>query len=139
MRRWMHNTHTVVPAQAGTHNTVPLETTHGFPPAGERQGWCSAFFSLAALALISSAQSQPYPARPIRLVVPFAAGGTADVIARSVANEAGAQLGQSFVLDNRGGANGIIGIDIVAKRPRTAEQGPRLRGCDPVVGCARRW
>ncbi len=67
------------------------------------------------LAFASSADAQPYPARPIRLIVPFAAGGTADVIARSVTHEAGARLGQPFVLDNRGGANGIIGTDIVAK------------------------
>jgi tripartite-type tricarboxylate transporter receptor subunit TctC len=77
----------------------------------------SAFFLFAALAFVSSAQAQPYPTRPIRLIVPFAAGGTADVIARSVGNEVGAQLGQPFVLDNRGGANGIIGTDIVAKAP----------------------
>jgi len=55
------------------------------------------------------------PTRPIRLVVPFPAGGTADVIARGIANEVGVQLGEAFVIDNRGGANGIIGTDIVAK------------------------
>ena len=70
---------------------------------------------LAAFNCAVFAHAQPYPTRPIRLVVPFAAGGTADVIARNVTNEVGAQLGQSFVLDNRGGANGIIGTDIVAK------------------------
>ena len=85
--------------------------------AWERPGWRSAFFLLATLAFLSSAQSRQYPTRPIRLIVPFAAGGTADVIARGVANEVGAQLGQSIVLDNRGGANGIIGTDIVAKAP----------------------
>ncbi len=63
----------------------------------------------------ASAVAQNYPTRPIRLVVPFPAGGTADVIARSVANEVGAQLGVSFVVDNRGGANGIIGTNIVAE------------------------
>jgi tripartite-type tricarboxylate transporter receptor subunit TctC len=70
---------------------------------------------LAALAYSYCATAQNYPTRPIRLVVPFPAGGTADVIARAVANEAGAQLGQPFVIDTRGGANGIIGTDIVAK------------------------
>ena len=67
------------------------------------------------MLFLNAATAQTYPTRPIRLVVPFAAGGTADVIARSVANEAGAQFGQPFVIDNRGGANGIIGTDIVAK------------------------
>lgn len=69
------------------------------------------------LVMASAALSQPYPTRPIRLVVPFAAGGTADVVARAVTNEVGAQFGQAIVLDNRGGANGIIGTDIVAKAP----------------------
>jgi tripartite-type tricarboxylate transporter receptor subunit TctC len=59
--------------------------------------------------------AQDYPSRPIRLVVPYPAGGTADVLARGIANETGARLGQTFVIDNRGGANGIIGSDIVAK------------------------
>ena len=72
---------------------------------------------LAVLTVAPLAQAQPYPTRPIHLVVPFPAGGTADVIARGIANEVGAQLGQPFVIDNRGGANGIIGIDIVAKAP----------------------
>jgi tripartite-type tricarboxylate transporter receptor subunit TctC len=49
------------------------------------------------------------------MVAPFPAGGTADVLARQVTNEVGAQLGQQFVLDNRSGANGIIGTDTVAK------------------------
>ena len=72
------------------------------------------------LVCIANAAAQTYPTRsirPIRLIVPFAAGGTADVIARSTSNEVGAQLGQPFVLDNRGGANGIIGTDLVAKAP----------------------
>jgi tripartite-type tricarboxylate transporter receptor subunit TctC len=74
---------------------------------------------LAALILpllgLSGAVAETYPSRPIRLVAPFPAGGTADAIARTVGNQVGAQLGQSFVIDNRAGANGIIGTDIVAK------------------------
>jgi tripartite-type tricarboxylate transporter receptor subunit TctC len=67
------------------------------------------------LFLCSLAVAADYPSRPIRLVAPFPAGGTADVVARTITNEAGAQLRQSFVLDNRAGANGIIGTDTVAK------------------------
>ena len=67
------------------------------------------------LAFSSAALAQSFATRPIRLVTPFPAGGTADVVARTVTNEVGAQLGQPFVLDNRSGANGIIGTDIVAK------------------------
>ena len=76
-----------------------------------------AAFTFVSILTCATSAAQPYPTRPIRLIVSFAAGGTADVIARSVGNEAGAQLGQPLVLDNRGGAKGIIGIDIVAKAP----------------------
>lgn len=72
---------------------------------------------LPLLLCSMQAQSDVYPARPIRLVAPFPAGGTADAIARIVANEVAVGLGQSFVIDNRSGANGIIGTDIVAKAP----------------------
>jgi tripartite-type tricarboxylate transporter receptor subunit TctC len=75
---------------------------------------------LAAVSLcllIASTSDAAYPTRPIRLIAPFPAGGTADVVARTVTNEVGAQIGQPFVLDNRSGANGIIGTDTVAKAP----------------------
>jgi tripartite-type tricarboxylate transporter receptor subunit TctC len=55
--------------------------------------------------------------RPIRLVVPFAPGGTNDIIARSVGDRLGERLGQPFVIDNRGGANSVVGCDIVAHSP----------------------
>jgi tripartite-type tricarboxylate transporter receptor subunit TctC len=71
---------------------------------------------IASLALVAAnAIGQTYPNRPVRIVVPFPAGGTSDVIARSVTNELERQLGQSFVIDNRGGANSIIGSEIVAR------------------------
>ena len=72
---------------------------------------------LAVLFFALQAQAEGYPSRPIRLVAPFPAGGTADAIARTVANEVASTLGQSFVIDNRSGANGIIGTEIVAKAP----------------------
>ena len=56
-----------------------------------------------------------YPARPVRLVVPFAAAGTNDIIARSLAEKFTARLGQPFVPDNRGGANTVVGSEIVAR------------------------
>ena len=58
---------------------------------------------------------QNYPSRPIRLVVPFPAGGNVDVFARTLYRQVEAELGQPFVIDNRGGANSLIGSDIVAK------------------------
>ncbi len=60
---------------------------------------------------------QGYPNRPIRLVVPFPAGGNVDTFARMLAKQTEMQLGHPLVIDNRGGANGIVGFDIVAKAP----------------------
>jgi tripartite-type tricarboxylate transporter receptor subunit TctC len=61
--------------------------------------------------------AQGYPTRPIRMVVPFAAGGPADTTARTLAPRLSEALGQQIIVDNRGGAGGIIGIDMVAKAP----------------------
>jgi tripartite-type tricarboxylate transporter receptor subunit TctC len=62
-----------------------------------------------------SAYAQPYPNRPITLVVPFVAGGSASVAARSVADKMGEMLGQQIVIDNRGGAGGTIATRAAAK------------------------
>ena len=65
-----------------------------------------------------AAQAQTgYPAKPLRLVVPFPAGGTTDLLGRLVGQGMSAQLGQSVVLDNRAGAGGMLGADLVAKAP----------------------
>jgi tripartite-type tricarboxylate transporter receptor subunit TctC len=70
--------------------------------------------ALGVLPLAASAQGA-YPAKPVRMVVPFAAGGTTDILARAVAQELTRSMGQSFVVDNKPGAGGNIGADIVAK------------------------
>jgi tripartite-type tricarboxylate transporter receptor subunit TctC len=63
------------------------------------------------------ARAADYPERPIRMVVPFAAGGTSDVLARLIGQKLGVALGQQLIIDNRPGANGNIGTDAVAKAP----------------------
>lgn len=72
------------------------------------------FVATVLMALGVSAWGQGYPNRPIRLVVPFEAGGTATINARIVAEQVAGQIGQPIVVDNRPGANGMIGIQIVA-------------------------
>ena len=71
--------------------------------------------SIAALA--GSALAQQYPAKPVRLLVPYPAGGGSDLIARSVSQRLSEKLGHSVVVDNRGGATGMIGSEVAAKSP----------------------
>jgi tripartite-type tricarboxylate transporter receptor subunit TctC len=63
----------------------------------------------------TQATATNYPNRPVKVIVPFAAGGGADIVARLVFQKLSARLGQSFVVENRGSAGGIIGTDSVAK------------------------
>jgi len=76
-------------------------------------------FAAAALAFMvlvpATAGAQGYPNKPIRLMVPFPPGGSTDIVARIVAQKLGAQLGQSLVIENRGGAGGTLGTAVVAK------------------------
>ena len=69
---------------------------------------------LAAVAC-AAAQAQAYPAKPIRLIVPFAAGGSTDVLARVVGQKLTEKLGQPVIIDNRAGAGGTIGTEIAAR------------------------
>lgn len=75
-------------------------------------------FTALTLALAGGlAQAQSYPNRPVKIVVPFAAGGPADNYARFMAQRLGEELKQSFVIDNKPGAGSIIGTDFAAKSP----------------------
>jgi tripartite-type tricarboxylate transporter receptor subunit TctC len=78
--------------------------------------------ALAALlsVIAGGAFAQNYPTRPVRLVVPFPPGGNVDVFSRMLFREVEKNLGTNIVIDNRGGANGIIGADVVARPRRTA-------------------
>lgn len=62
-------------------------------------------------------QASSWPARPVKLIVPYAAGGASDAIARPWADKLGQALGQQFVVENRGGASGMIGAEAAAKSP----------------------
>ena len=73
------------------------------------------FALLGALLLPGLSSAQSYPSKPIRLVVPFPAGGPTDIVARPLAILLGENLKQQIVIDNRGGAGGSIGADLVAK------------------------
>jgi len=79
-----------------------------------------ALLSLAAAALIAAgpATAQPYPSRPVTLVVPQAAGGTNDIVGRLVGQKLGEVMNASVVVDNRPGAGGNIGTQLVAKGPK---------------------
>ena len=70
-----------------------------------------------ALPMVARAQDAPYPSRPIRMIVPFAAGGAADVVARLTAGAMGEQLGQTVVVENRGGSGGVIGSEASLAAP----------------------
>ena len=76
---------------------------------------------VAAIALVCASQpalaaaAAEYPVKPVRVIVPFAPGGTNDVAARIVAEKFSERFAQSFVVDNRAGANGVVGAEIVAR------------------------
>jgi tripartite-type tricarboxylate transporter receptor subunit TctC len=75
-----------------------------------------ALLAMGFIATPASAQTG-WPNKPVRIVVPFTPGGTTDILARAVAPELSKALGQSFVVDNRAGAGGNVGADLVAKSP----------------------
>lgn len=82
-----------------------------------RRVWLCAATSAMAMALCAgtAAQAQAYPTKPIKMVVPFAAGGGTDVLARVVGEKMSASMGQPIIIDNKPGAAGLIGTDAVAK------------------------
>src|SRR6266481_8936881 len=78
-------------------------------------GFALALIAMLAVAPVSPSHAQDYPARPVRIVVPFGAGGPADVTARLLGNILQEKFGQPFVVENRTGAGGVIGTLEAAK------------------------
>ena len=78
---------------------------------------CLALFTVASLGFAAQLCAQNYPARPLRLIIPFSPGGATDVPGRILAQKLSEVFGQQVVVDNRPGAGGTIGTDIVAKAP----------------------
>ena len=82
-----------------------------FIPSDLRRAWLACLLLAPALA----SAGETWPAKPIRLVIPFPPGGGTDLVGRKIAAKLGETLGQSIVIDNRGGAGGTIGTDTVAR------------------------
>src|SRR6267154_117399 len=77
----------------------------------------AAGLAFAMLVLTNPAAAQDYPVRPVRLIIPFPPGGSNDVVGRLIATHLAERLGKQVVVDNRGGAGGVIGTEAVAKSP----------------------
>jgi tripartite-type tricarboxylate transporter receptor subunit TctC len=75
------------------------------------------FFGLVVAFCAALAQAQAYPSKPVRLIIPFPPGGSNDVVGRVIATQLSERLGQSVVIDNRGGGGGTIGMNAAAKSP----------------------
>lgn len=83
----------------------------------ERRGLLVGGMALAATSLAAPARAEAFPSKPIRFVVPYAAGGNVDVTVRLVAEAMQRNLGQSIIVDNRPGAGGLVGQDVAAAAP----------------------
>jgi tripartite-type tricarboxylate transporter receptor subunit TctC len=72
-------------------------------------------FAFAACVAAGSALAQAFPSRPVRVIVPFPAGGTTDILARQISTELAARWGQAVIVDNKGGASGTIGSEMLVQ------------------------
>jgi tripartite-type tricarboxylate transporter receptor subunit TctC len=114
------------PVAFSTRGLAPVGvSTRGLAPFCERASACvrrggwSALAAGALLGAIGAAVAQPaqFPVKPVRLIVPFAAGGPVDAVGRTVGQRLSEQWGQPVVIDNRGGAGGSIGMEAMVRAP----------------------
>src|SRR3979409_354484 len=94
----------------------PWRTANPFDTEAAMRAALRAVTTLSlALASLASAQAQDFPSRPVRFVVPYAAGGSGDLLARLLGNKLATMWGQQVVVDNRAGAGGLIGTEFAAR------------------------
>jgi len=109
-----------------------------------RLAWAVTWAALALLAAVQSGAAAPeanFPSKPVKLVVTFAPGGGADILARIISGALSERLGQPVVVENRAGANGNIGMEYVAKSPAdgyTVVCSPRQVPGPSTPACTRR-
>src|ERR1700730_13132859 len=77
----------------------------------------AAGLAAALMSCVAPAAAQEYPARPVRVIIPFPPGGSNDVVGRLIGTHLGERLGKQVIIDNRSGAGGVIGTEAVAKSP----------------------
>ena len=94
-----------------THERLQPSASRWMPSRRTLAAW------VLGLGLSCQALAQSFPSKPIRIIVPFPAGGTTDIVARILAQRMSETMGQPVVVDNKGGAGGAIGADLVAKAP----------------------
>jgi tripartite-type tricarboxylate transporter receptor subunit TctC len=99
------------------HKTIGEETSMAATEDPTRRRILSLCLAAALASLGGTAFAQSYPGKPIRMIVPYAAGGSTDLTARLMARSLSAKLGQPVIVENRAGAGGAIGHEIVAKAP----------------------
>ena len=83
----------------------------------DRRVFCLSAFSAAALAATGARAADPYPNKPVRIIVPYAAGGGPDVLLRQISHRLGEALGQAVVIENKVGAAGVLAAQYVAQSP----------------------
>jgi tripartite-type tricarboxylate transporter receptor subunit TctC len=111
----LRSTHQHTNSQHPNSQEISTMTIHR--PQPNRRAFSLWIAGLPLLALTGTARAQGFPGKPIRIVVPFNAGGPVDIIARSMGARLSPLLGQPVVVDNKGGASTIIGTDNVVKSP----------------------